>query len=94
MGRPSIEWRQGDATDLPLSDESFDVVCCQQALQFFYDPGAAVRQMRRVLAPGGCMAVSVWRPLEYQPAYAVLADALDDHIGDEAGAMMRSPFPD
>ncbi len=89
----SIEWRRGDATDLPFSDESFDVVCCQQALQFFDDPGATVRQMRRVLVVGGRVALSVWRPLDYQPAYVVLADALEDHIGDEAGTMMRSPFP-
>lgn len=89
----SIEWRQGDATDLPFSDESFDVVCCQQALQFFDDPGATVRQMRRVLAPGGHATLSVWRPLDYQPAYVVLADALEEYISDEAGTMMRSPFP-
>ncbi|ELY49923.1 class I SAM-dependent methyltransferase [Natronorubrum bangense] len=63
----SIEWRQGDATELPFSDESFDVVCCQQALQFFDDPGAPVREMRRVLEPGGRVVLSVWRPLDYQP---------------------------
>ncbi len=90
----SIEWRQGDATDLPFANESFDVVCCQQALQFFDDPVAALRQMRRVLTPGGRLAVSVWRPLEYQPVYVVLADALENHISDEAGTMMRSPFPE
>ncbi|WP_293033172.1 class I SAM-dependent methyltransferase [Natronococcus sp.] len=90
---PSIEWRQGDATDLPFSDEGFDIVCCQQALQFFDDPGAVVREMRRVLIPGGRAALSVWRPIDYQPAYVVLADALERYIGDEAGTMMRSPFP-
>ena len=90
---PSIEWRHGDAADLPFSDESFDVVCCQQALQFFDDPVAAVRQMRRVLTPDGRMASSVWRPLDYQPAYVVLADALENYVSDEAGTMMRSPFP-
>lgn len=92
--QPSIEWRQGDATELPFSDERFDVVCCQQSLQFFDDPTAAVGEMRRVLTPGGRVALSVWRPLDYQPAYVVLADALERHIGDEAGAMMRSPFPE
>ena len=90
---PSIEWRQGDAVDLPLSDGEFDVVCCQQALQFFDDPGTAVEEMRRVLVPGGRVALSVWRPLDYQPAYDILAEALARHIGDEAGAMMGSPFP-
>jgi len=90
---PSIEWRQGDATDLPFADERFDAVCCQQALQFFDDPVAAVGEMRRVLTPGGRVALSVWRPLDHQPAYVVLAEALERHLGDEAGAMMRSPFP-
>ena len=90
---PSIEWRQADATDLPFSEEVFDVVCCQQAFQFFDDPTAALEEMQRVLAPGGRVALSVWRPLNYQPAYEILAEALERHVGDEAGTMMRSPFP-
>lgn len=91
--QPSIEWRQGDATELPFSDEGFDVVYCQQALQFFDDPVAAIGEIHRILAPDGRVALSVWRPLDYQPAYVVLADALEQHIGDEVGEMMRSPFP-
>jgi SAM-dependent methyltransferase len=90
---PAIEWRQGDAAALPFPDGSFDVVTCQQALQFFADPGAALRGMRRVLAPGGRAAVAVLRPIRYTPAYVPLAEALDRHAGPEAGAMMRSPFP-
>jgi hypothetical protein len=39
------------------------------------------------------VALSVWRSLDYQPVYVVLADALERHIGGEAGEMMRSPFP-
>ena len=92
--QPPIEWRQGDATELPFTDEEFDIVCCQQALQFFDEPVAALEEMRRVLKPGGRVALSVWRPLHYQPAYVVLADALERYIGDNAGTMMRSPFPD
>ena len=91
--RPTIEWRRGDATDLPFPEGRFDVVCCQQALQFVDEPSVALEEMHRVLAPGGRVALSVWRPLEYQPGYVVAADALERHIGDEAGAMMRSPFP-
>ena len=90
---PSIEWRQADATALPFADETFDIVCCQQALQFFDDPVAAIEEMGRVLKPGGRLALSVWRAIDYQPAYIVLADALEQYIGDDAGKMMRSPFP-
>ena len=92
--RPAIDWRQGDATDLPFPDGAFDSVCCQQVLQFVSDPVAALREVRRVLAPGGRVAASVWRPLDDNPGYAVLAAALERHVGDDAGAMMRSPFPE
>ncbi len=90
---PAIEWRHGDGTDLPFSDGSFDVVCCQQALQFFDDREAALREMHRVCTAGGRVAVSVWRPIDFQPAYVALADALEAHVSEEAGTMMRSPFP-
>ncbi len=91
--QPRIEWRRGDATELPFPDEHFDVVCCQQALQFFEDPAVALDEMCRVLEPGGRLGVSVWRPLSFNPAYVVLADALERYVGDEAATMMRSPFP-
>lgn len=91
--QPPIEWRQGDATDLPFSEGTYDVALCQQSLQFFDDAPAGIREMHRVLAPDGRMALSVWRPLDYQPGYVVLAEALEGHISGEAGAMMRSPFP-
>jgi ubiquinone/menaquinone biosynthesis C-methylase UbiE len=90
--RPRIEWRQGSAMSLPFSDAAFDVVTCEQALAFFSDPVAALAEMRRVLDRGGRAAVSVCRPIEYSSTYTVLADALDRHVGPEAGAMMRSPF--
>jgi SAM-dependent methyltransferase len=47
----------GDATALPFRDESFDAVCCFAALHLFDDPFAALDDMRRVLAPGGRIAI-------------------------------------
>lgn len=91
---PSIEWRQGDVGELPLPDASFDLVTCQQGLQFFCDRGRALREMRRVLAPSGRLALSMLRPLAHHPVYAALADALERTVGTDAGAMMRSPFPE
>lgn len=92
--RLEIEWRRGDATDLPFSDGTFDVILCQQVLQFVTDPSTALQEMHRVLSPGGRIAASVWRPLEYNPGYVELAEALKRHVGDDAEAMMRSPFPE
>ena len=57
------------------------------------DRDRALRGMRRVLAPGGRAALAVLRPIRYTPAYVRVADALQRHVGADAGAMMRSPFP-
>ena len=89
----TIEWQEADASDLSFADERFDVVLCQQGLPFFDDPTAALREMRRVVAADGRVLVHVGRPLEYQPGWDVLADALSRHIGDEWGNMMHGPFP-
>lgn len=89
---PTIEWRQGDATALPFRDDVFDVIVCQQALQFVKDPTVALREMHRMLAPHGRIAVSVFRSLAFHTGYDKLAEVLERHAGDEAGMMMRSPF--
>src|SRR5262245_48977866 len=89
----SIEWREGSAMKLPLPDTAFDLVLCQQGLQFFPDRAAALREMHRVLEPGGRLALSVWRPIEGSPGFAVLAAALSHHISAETGALLPSgPF--
>lgn len=91
---PTIEWKRGDATDLPLPDGAFDAVLCQQALQFFEEPSVALREMHRVLTPDGRLAISVLRPLAFNSGYDALSEALERHVGDDAGTMMRSPFPE
>lgn len=70
-----IDLRQGDATSLDLPDSVFDLVLCQQGLQFFPDRNAAVAEMRRVLTADGRAAIAVWQGLERHPLYAALADA-------------------
>jgi SAM-dependent methyltransferase len=90
--RPPIEWRHGDVATLPFADGTFDVACCEQALQFFPDPVRALAEMHRVLGAGGRVALSVCRAIRYAPTYVALADALERHVGSEAGAIMRSPF--
>lgn len=59
IGAP-IEWHERSALDLKLEDAVFDAVLCQQGLQFFPDKALALREMRRVLGPGGRLAFSVW----------------------------------
>jgi len=71
----TIEWQEGDAVALPLQDSAFDLVLCQQGLQFFPDRTAVMREMRRVLTEGGRVALSVWQALERHPVYEALFEA-------------------
>jgi len=61
-------------------------------LQFFADRPAALREMRRVLGTEGRLALMVWRGIDESPGFAVLADALQRHVGQAAAAIMRAPF--
>ncbi len=87
-----VQWHQADAADMPFADESFDVAYCQQGLQFMDDSVAALSEAHRVLRPNGRLALSVWSHLDDSPHYAVLTEALQNHIGDRAAAAMRAPF--
>lgn len=49
--------RQGDIYDLPLADDSFDVVILHQVLHFLDDGARAIREAARVLRPGGRLLV-------------------------------------
>jgi SAM-dependent methyltransferase len=87
-----IGFEAASAERLPFDDGAFDVVLCQQALQFFDDRPAAVAEMSRVLRPGGRLALSTCRSLGHQPGYQVLIDVLTRHVGVDAAAVIRSPY--
>ena len=57
-----IEWRQGDAEELPFGDGEFDAVLSQFGHMFAPRPDVATAQMLRVLKPGGTIAFSTWPP--------------------------------
>jgi SAM-dependent methyltransferase len=57
----------GEAEHLPYADASFDVVVCTQVLEHLDDPSAAVREIARVLAPGGVAFVSTHGVFLYHP---------------------------
>lgn len=79
---PDVDWREGDAAALPLRDaEQFDVVLCQQGIQFVADKAAAAGQARRALAPGGRVAVSAWCSDEENPVLHELRRIAERHVG-------------
>ncbi len=87
-----LQWQEASADKLPLPDGSFDVVYCQLGLQFFADRATALREMRRVLGAEGRLALMVWRGIHESPGFALLAEALERHVGQAAAAIMRAPF--
>ena len=90
---PTIDWRQGDATSLPVEpSERFTVLTCHQGLQFMPDKGAAVREMRRVLGPGGRAGVATWQSLDDLPAMRELNAVVEQHVGPIADS--RHSFGD
>lgn len=82
----TVEWREGSADALPFDDDSFDVVCCQLGLMFFPDRVAALREMRRVLAPGGRFVSMVWGRMERCPSQMAVASAWERRLGPDAAA--------
>jgi ubiquinone/menaquinone biosynthesis C-methylase UbiE len=54
-----VELRHGDAMELPYPDGSFDVVCAIETFYFWPDPLRGLQEARRVLRPGGQLAVTL-----------------------------------
>jgi len=87
---------EADAGDLPFEDKAFDLALCQQAFQFFPDKPRALAELYRVLAPGGRAVFCVQTAIEENPHLLAQAQAMEAHIGAEAGAAVRAicSFPD
>lgn len=81
---PPIEWLERSALDLRLEEASFDVVLCQQGLQFFPDKLLALREMRRVLNRNGRLALSVWNSIGIYNT--VVGDALARFVNKDTAA--------
>lgn len=59
---PGAEFVVGDAESLPFAADEFTAVLCSASLHHYPDPGRAIEEMVRVLAPGGRVAISDANP--------------------------------
>ena len=57
QARVTVDFRQGDAAELPLESESFDLVVCQAAFKNFRQPVIALDEMHRILRTGGTAVI-------------------------------------
>jgi SAM-dependent methyltransferase len=87
-----IHYVVSPAAPLLAPGAAFDVVTCQQGLQFFPDRGAAIREMHRTLRPGGRVVVAVWREIALQPSFAAVDAALRECLPAEQAKPFGAPF--
>lgn len=76
---PRIEFRQGDAQNLPFADATFDRVLANFALLHVGNPERACTEAYRVLKPGGRFAFTVWAPAAKSPYAKIIDDAIAAH---------------
>lgn len=86
----SIEWHEASAETMPLPDATFDVVLCQMGIQFMPDKRAALREMRRVLVPGGRLVLNVPGPTPH--LFNFMAEALTRHVNPDAAMFVKKVF--
>jgi ubiquinone/menaquinone biosynthesis C-methylase UbiE len=73
---PEADLREGDLEALPFADASFDAVVAVNSLFYAADMAAALRELARVVRPGGRVVATAWGPPERCEALAALLAAL------------------
>ena len=87
-----IKWQHGRAESLPFDSNTFDAVVSQFGLMFFEDRLTAIREMSRVLRPGGRLAVAVWGTLKDTAGYDAMAALLDRLFGPDPATALHAPY--
>ena len=84
----SARWIEASAESLPFRQPEFDLVICQHGLQYLANPALAAREMRRVIKPGGRVAISIWAGIEQQGPFQLL----DEIAARSTGKRYVEPF--
>lgn len=81
LGLTNVSTLELDLERIEQPDGAYDVVLCREGLMFAIDPARAAREIRRVLRPGGRVALAVWGPPARNPWLALVFDALSAQLG-------------
>jgi ubiquinone/menaquinone biosynthesis C-methylase UbiE len=89
-GGVQADFRVGNASRMPFVAESFDLIVCRAAFKNFSEPAEAMREMRRVLRPGGrAVIIDLWRDTPKQEIDAYV-DKMN--VGRLNAAFMKFTF--
>ncbi len=83
-GLTNMQFRQCLAASLPFADSAFDVVVSRLGAMFFPDPVTAMREMLRVLKPGGKLALAVWGKSDVNPFCYLVTRVMEQHVKSPA----------
>lgn len=89
---PGIEWRQADATKLPVADGEFAAVVCSFGMMYAADRAALFGEVRRVLQPGGLLIFNVWDRVENNPCIRVYAEVIEGMFPGDEDVQFRLPY--
>jgi ubiquinone/menaquinone biosynthesis C-methylase UbiE len=87
-----LHWQTADAMALGFGAAQFDAVVCQFGLMFVPDKLLALREMRRVLRPGGTLLLATWDDLARNPASKLLHELAFAELPADPPMFMRVPF--
>ncbi|HBB88734.1 MAG TPA: hypothetical protein DC047_14075 [Blastocatellia bacterium] len=93
-GLKNIEFHQAAAEKLPFANNAFDVVVGRLSAMFFADVSGALREILRVVRPGGRLALLVWADQELNPFFSVITEVLNKFVesqpeGEDAPTAFR-----
>jgi SAM-dependent methyltransferase len=80
-GLPNVSARVLDLEQIDEPDASYDVILCREGLMLVPDPARAAREIRRIVRPGGRVAITVWGSRERNPWLSVVFDTVSEQLG-------------
>jgi enediyne biosynthesis protein CalE5 len=79
-GLKNVQFQQCTADSLPFPENSFDVVVCRLGVMFFRDSVGSMREMLRVVKPGGSLTFAVWGKSDVNPFCYLVSGIMDKHV--------------
>ncbi|MDQ2771787.1 MAG: class I SAM-dependent methyltransferase [Bacteroidota bacterium] len=89
---PDVAWDLVDMTHIPYADETFDLVVCQFGVMFAPDKPQALREMHRVLVPGGRLLFNTWADVADNQLFALANAVATAYFGSNPGSPAQGPF--